>query len=611
MAIPAGTVADIVLSWARQAPAATAIATPGGARISFATLAERADSVARVLTRRGIPVGQAVAVMLPRGADQIAALLGVMRSGAAYVPVDPALPPRRVAAMLRDAGARTVITARAWGAAVDGLGLDVIDVAAALRFTDDAQPFTPPVIPPLSLAYVLFTSGSTGTPKGVMVTHEGFSSYVAYAVRTYRAGDGAGAPVDSPIGFDLTVTSLFAPLVAGRAVTLVPEASGLARIESLAGLLSGSPGYSLLKLTPSTLASLRPVIAPEEMAGAVRALVIGGEQLTYEMLADWRQAVPGTRIINEYGPTETVVGCCVYEVAPGDAGRGPVPIGVPVANAVVSVVGAGGVPAAVGGSGELWVGGAGVARGYAGRPGLTAERFVPRRGGRWYRTGDVVRVGAGGVLSFSGRMDAQVKVRGMRVEPGEVDAVLAGCAGVSGVVTLVREDVPGDRRLTSYVTLAAGFSLGVDEVAEFARERLPEFLVPSSVVVLDAFPLTRNGKVDHGALPAPGSARPALSRAYTPPRTPAEEFVAALFADVLGIDKVGVDDDFFALGGHSLLVPRVTARVREDLGVRMTLRQLFDTPTAAATAAVLETLLDQEAQASASPVVTSAQETRA
>ncbi|HSU83559.1 MAG TPA: amino acid adenylation domain-containing protein, partial [Thermoanaerobaculia bacterium] len=453
---------------------------------------------------------------------------------------------------------------------------------------------------PENPAYVIYTSGSTGTPKGVVVTQRALANYLLWARESYRVAAGPGAPVHSPLGFDLTVTSLLAPLVAGTAATLLPEGQG---VEALAAALRGAPGYSLVKITPAHLEALRQVLPPEEHAGCAAALVIGGEALLAGSLATWRERAPETRLINEYGPTEATVGCCVYEVAAHDPATGAVPIGRPIANTRLHVVGPDLAPVPAGTPGELWIGGEGLARGYLGRPELTAERFVPDPfgsvpGERLYRTGDLGRYLSSGDLEYLGRIDAQVKIRGFRIELGEVEAVLASHPEVGEAAALVREDRPGDRRLVAYVVPRAGAALDAASLRRHARQRLPEPMVPAAFVSLEALPLTRHGKVDRQTLGriAPETERPAGD--WVGPRTPTEELLAGIWEQVLGRERVGAEESFFELGGHSLLATQVTSRIRDVFGVELPLRRLFAAPTVAGLAEEIR----QAAGAAARPI---------
>jgi amino acid adenylation domain-containing protein/non-ribosomal peptide synthase protein (TIGR01720 family) len=564
---------------ADRTPDAVAVIA-GDAAISYRALAERARRVAHLLRAMGVGPGAVVGVCARRSPDLVAALLGVLEAGGAYLPLDPAYPEDRLAFMVADAGARVVITEsplqERLGSAFGEARMLCLD---ADREAIGRHPATREAsdVAADDLAYVMYTSGSTGRPKGVMIPHRGVVSYLDWAARAYRVAEGPGAPVHSSIGFDLTVTSLFVPLVAGRAATLLPEDAG---VDGLAAALRAGVGYGPVKLTPSHLEALSRILAPADAARAARVMVVGGEALTGAALAFFQRNAPDTRIVNEYGPTETVVGCAIHEVPRGGATAGAVPIGRPVARTHVHVLDARGELVPVGVAGELYVGGDQVGRGYLGRPDLTAERFVPDpfdAGSRLYRTGDLVRRLPSGELEYVGRLDQQVKIRGHRVELGEIEAVIADHPAVREVAVLAREDAPGDRRLVAYVVSAEHADL-----AAWARRRLPEPMVPSAWVTLPALPLTENGKVDRRALPAPGAGPPA-DHAIVPPRGPLEEALAAIFAEVLRLDasRVGAHASFFDLGGHSLLAAAAVARVRAAFGVDLPIAAIFEARTPA------------------------------
>jgi len=490
---------------------------------------------------------------------------------------------------------------------------------------------------PENLAYVLYTSGSSGRPKGVMVSHAALAHYLGWSTRAYLGtGDGSGsisrdvplgegprlrgrralapcpkgrrgkwthnpgdvglddgpddgvggAPVHTSLTFDLTVTSLFAPLLAGREVVLVPEHEG---IDGLARTLT-SGGFGFVKLTPAHLDVLGQTLPASRARDAAEVLVVGGEQLLGRQLALWRDHAPEVRIVNEYGPTEATVGCAVHAFAAGDrsvgasAGAGAVPIGRPIANTRLFVLDADFRPVPILAEGTLFIGGGGLARGYLGRPDLTAERFVPDpvsqlAGQRLYRTGDVCRLRADGNLEFLGRADLQLKVRGFRVEPGEIEAALVEHRAVRAAAVVAREDEPGNRRLAAYVVAAPGTEPDAGELRDFLRASLPEHLVPADYVPLAALPLTRHGKVDRQALPKPERALARRRQAPLAPRDDVELQLVAIWEEALGVAPVGIADSFFDLGGHSLLAVRLMAAVEERFGRRLPISTLFETAT--------------------------------
>ncbi|RKH14324.1 amino acid adenylation domain-containing protein, partial [Corallococcus sp. CA053C] len=588
---------------AAQAPDAEALRWNTG-RMTAGALDARANQLAHHLRTLGVGPESRVGICLERGPDLVVALLAVLKAGGAYVPLDPTYPEDRLGYMARDAGLSALLTHQHLEARLPGVNTPVVRMDA-LEAVLAAQPTTRPDVSalPEALAYVIYTSGSTGRPKGVMVTHGGVVNYLAWTLGAYRVADGQGAPVHSSFSFDLTVTSLLAPLAAGRPAVLVDEAVGA--VEGLGEALRRQADHSLVKLTPAHLRLLEAQLGEQDAPGRARAFVIGGEALGYEALEHWRRYAPGTRLINEYGPTETVVGCCIHEVRDDEPRTGPVPIGHPIANTRLYVLDAVGRLAPLGAVGELFIGGDGVGRGYLGRPDLTAEKFVPdpfsmEPGARLYRTGDTVRRRADGVLEYLGRKDDQVKVRGFRIELGEIEAVLTALPDVAAGVVLAREDVPGDRRLVGYVVPKPGASVEAASLRTALRKTLPDYLVPVAFVVLDALPVAVTGKVDRKALPAPEAARPGEDSGFVAPRTPEEELLAGLFAQVLGVEKVGVHDDFFALGGHSLRATQAVSRARDVFQVELPLRDLFEAPTVAG---LLPRLLDAKAKDAEGPRV--------
>src|SRR6185503_12194040 len=434
---------------------------------------------------------------------------------------------------------------------------------------------------PENLAYVLYTSGSTGKPKGVMVTHRGMSNYLNWATEHYGAGDGRGSLCHSPVSFDLTVTSLFTPLLVGKAVVLAAPDNG---VDSLALALRNDTDFSLIKITPAHLDLLAELLPASEVAGKVRTLVVGGEALFNEKLDFWRTNAPQTRIINEYGPTETVVGCCIYEVNGDAADTGPVPIGQPIQNTRLYVLDRYLQPVPIGVTGELYIAGAGLARGYVNSPEITAQKFVPdpfanTAGERMYKTGDLTRYLPDGNIEYVGRNDEQVKIRGYRIELGEIEAAINAGGGVRQCVVVVKGEAER-RALVAYVVREEDRQLTSEEIKGQLRSKLPEYMVPVRYVFLEELPVTDNGKVDRRALPDADDDQRKAS-AYQEGRNDTERELANIWKAVLGVERVGIHDNFFDLGGHSLLAIQVISRVRNVFNVDLPLRALFDSPTIA------------------------------
>ncbi|WP_208928583.1 non-ribosomal peptide synthetase, partial [Streptomyces rapamycinicus] len=538
----------------------------------------RANRLARYLIGRGAGPEAVVAVAVPRSLDMVIAVLAILKSGATYLPIDMAYPPSRISFMLRDARPlAVVVTSRTLG----DLGCDDVptvalgdpytaDTIAALSGSDvtDADRVHP--LHPLHPAYLIYTSGSTGTPKGVAVPHAGIASLALTQADRFEVGEGSRVLQLASPGFDVSMMEMVMAVATG-ATLIVPSARRLVG-EDLAVVLRDQR-ISHAVMSPTVLGSIPDGAFPD-----LRTLIIGIEACPGELVQRWSA---GRRMVNAYGPTEATV----YVTATGQlSGPDVPPIGGPIANTRVYVVdgGLGLVP--VGVVGELYVAGVGLARGYVGRAGLTAERFVADPfggvGERMYRTGDLVRWRSDGALEFVGRADDQVKVRGFRIELGEVEGAVGVHPLVGQVAVVVREDRPGDRRLVAYVVPAGG-ACDVGVVREFVRGRLPEFMVPGAWVVLDRLPVTANGKLDRRALPAP---RGGGGLEYTGPRDGAEELLCRLFAEVLGVERVGVEEGFFDLGGHSLLATRLVSRVRSELGVELPVGMVFEAPTVAALA---------------------------
>ncbi len=590
-AVPGDTLAGMFGARAAQAPASPALVM-AGVSLSYAEVNARASGLARMLAQRGVGPESVVAIMMERSAELVAAVLAVGKAGGAFLVVDPGDPPERTRFILSDARPVVVLAATACAASIPAqaattvLILDEPLVPAGPAAADGADPggagrHGTPL--PAHSAYVTYSSGATGQPRGVVVTHAGISSLAATELERFEVTSGSRVLQFASAGSDGFVLELCAAFAAGAALVIPPPGPLIG--EALAAALTTSQVTHAL-IPPSTLASV-------EAAGFAgpETLIVGGEACSAELAQRWSR---GRRLINAYGLTESTVVAITSDPLNGS---GAPPIGRPVLNAQAFVLDRWLHPVPTGVAGELYVAGAGLARGYLGRPGLTAARFAAcpfgARGERMYRTGDLARWRPDGVLEFAGRADAQVRIRGGRVEPGEIEAVLAGHPLVRQVVVAAREDRPGSRRLVAYVVPAGP---GVDEaddeppgalaaaVRAFAAERLPEYLVPGAVTLLDALPLTVTGKLDRRALPAADYAAGARGRQ---PATSHEEALRGLFAEVLGLPEVGVDDSFFELGGYSLQAVRLVSRIRTVLGVEAGIQVLFEAPTVAALAAWL------------------------
>ncbi|HXQ69567.1 MAG TPA: amino acid adenylation domain-containing protein, partial [Pyrinomonadaceae bacterium] len=602
---PVECVQELFEQQVERTPEATAIRL-AGERLSYRELNARANQLAHHLRTLGVGPEVLVGLCLPRSLELVVAVLGILKAGGAYVPLDAEYPAERLSFMVEDAGVSLLLTESGqveklpvyWG---QTLCLDTdwetIGRASAENLASGVSGE--------NLAYVIYTSGSTGQPKGVMIEQRGLVNYLNWALRTYAPEAGAGALLHSSLSFDLSVTSLYVPLLTGRCLELLPAT---AEVDGLGETLQRGTDYTLLKVTPAHLQLLNGQLSGAEKAGASRTLVLGGENLTWEMIRSWREQAPGVRIYNEYGPTETVVGSSIYEVGEEEANSnssGSVPIGRPIANTELYLLNEELEPVGVGVSGELYIGGAGLARAYLQRGGLTAERFIPHpysrtEGARLYRTGDVARYLADGQLEYVGRADEQVKVRGYRIELGEVEAVLGRQWGVAECVVVARGE-GGEKRLVAYVVGQAEAKLSATELRTQLSEQLPSYMVPGAFVVLDQLPLTKNGKVNKRALPDPELEPNRIS--YVAPRNPTEEKLAAIWCEVLGLEGIGIHDNFFELGGHSLLATQVFSRASAFFEVEFPFRLIFEAPTVAEFAVAAEEIRNSQQSRITAPAI--------
>ena len=565
----------------------------GSESLSYQELNERANRLARRLRQLGVGPEALVGVRMERGWEIVVALLSVLKAGGAYLPMDASYPAERLNFLVADAGVKVILTQERLSGRGPEREVAVVCVDREWeRIAEESGENLGIEVEEENLAYVIYTSGSTGRPKGVMITQRGLRNYLKWSEEAYPLRAGEGSLLHSPLGFDLTVTALYPALLSGGRLRVVAESDGVGK---LVEELRKERELGLVKLTPAHLEVLNQWLPVEEMGGRTKALVIGGEALYGEQLKLWQSYAPGTRLINEYGPTETVVGCCVYEVKGGERLSGGVPIGRPIANTQLYILDEQQRVVGVGEKGELYIGGAGVARGYLGRAEETAERFVPdpygEAGGRLYRTGDVARYRWDGEIEYVGRGDDQVKVRGYRIELGEIEAVLRGQEGVGEAAAVMRED-GGERRIVAYVTEEKrdgerGAPFEARELKRELRERLPEYMVPSEIVVLGEMPLTANGKIDRRALLSLERPRAVLAEAYVAPQNEMEQAIANLWRETLRLEKVGRVDNFFDLGGHSLLMLELHTKLQETFDADLALVEMFKYPTVASLAQYL------------------------
>ncbi|MFN6470969.1 MAG: amino acid adenylation domain-containing protein [Nostoc sp. SerVER01] len=566
-------------------------------QLTYRELNNRANQLAHYLKKLGVKPEVLVGICIERSLLMVVAVLGILKAGGAYLPLDPAHPKERLAFILEDTKSPVLLTQESL---IEKLPTDDIKVVCLdSHWEKIAQDFSEnPVCKTnlANLAYVIYTSGSTGKPKGTLIPHQGLLNYLSWCTQAYTVELGKGTTVHSSLAFDLTITSLFSPLLVGRQVELIPENHS---IESLGNALRQESNLSLVKITPAELLLLSGQLSSTEVAGITRAFIIGGENLLTESISFWKRFAPDTMLVNEYGPTETVVGCCIYRVPKDEIESSSVPIGQPIANTQLYVLDEYHQPVPIGVPGELYIGGAGLARGYLNRPELTAVKFIPHPfshepGARLYKTGDLARYRADGNLEFLGRIDHQVKVRGYRIELGEIEGLLGQHPKVQEAVVLMREDIPKNQRLVAYFVANSETAPTTAELRNFLKEQLPEYMLPSVFVELKALPLTTNGKVDRRALPIPDGDRPELEEVYVAPRSEMEQAIAKVWQEVLQLENVGINDNFFDLGGHSLLIVQVNNQLRTIFQQDIPVVTMFQNPTIHSLAGYLSQKTDEK-----------------
>jgi amino acid adenylation domain-containing protein len=563
--------------------------------LTFGQINGRANQLAHHLLRCELEPEMRVGVMLPRTPDVLVALLAVFKAGGCYLPLDPEYPAERLAFMLEDAGASLLITDESVRPHVAEHAARVISLdteAEQLARLSTENPASE--VRPEQLAYIIYTSGSTGRPKGVAVEHRQLSHTMQAAQEVLKLTEADCLPAIASFSFDISLLELLAaPLAGGRSLLISTrealDAKGAVRVLEEATVLHAVPGLMRRFLS---FAREQAASATTETRRQLRQLLVGGEAVAPELLAEMYAVFESADVRVLYGPTEATIICASYEVSRERAVNHQM-IGRPLANTVLRVLDSRGKLVPVGVEGEICIGGEGLARGYWRRPALTTEKFVgdqygARAGARIYRTGDKGRYLPDGSVEFTGRVDEQVKVRGFRIESGEIESVLREHESVTEAVVIALEDKGGEKRLVAYVVAAHDASRNVSELRSHLKGRLPDYMIPSVFVYLEALPLTRHGKIDRGALPAPEAERPALAEAFLAPQTPTEKSLAAVWTKLLGINRVGSNDNYFELGGDSLLATQLVSQVRGVFEVELPLVELFRHPTLAELAASIE-----------------------
>ena len=565
--------------------------------LSYGALNARANQLARDLMSMGVGPDVPVALCVERSLDMIVGILGILKAGGAYVPLDHALPPQRLATLIEESRAPVVVCQQHLSDlfAESHARLLVLDDASG-RVSQGARENCCSGVTPSNLAYALFTSGSTGTPKGVLIEHRQLLNYVDGVCNRLQLPSDASFATVSSFAADLGNTAIFPALLGGGCLHIVSQD----RVMDPAAMAEYGErhGVDCLKIVPSHLGALLSSPRPERVLPR-RCLVLGGEASSWDLVNRIEALSSDCRVMNHYGPTETTVGVLAYRHERGHLrtdDSDTLPLGRPLSNSQIYLLDSRARPVPIGVNGELHIGGAGVSRGYVNRPDQTAASFVPNPfssdpGARMYRTGDVARYLSDGNVEFLGRADHQVKIRGFRVELGEIESVLEEHGSVEAAIVMAREDVPGDKRLVGYVVRRGDARVTADELRDYVRERLPEYMVPTAIALLDQLPLNRNGKVDRGALPPITLTPDQGKRPAVLPRTTTEERLMEIWSEVLNNRSLGVHDDFFESGGHSLLAMQLIVRVREAFHVDLPLPALFDTPTVAGLAQSIESLI--------------------
>ena len=579
-------VPQLVAAQAETTPGAVALVM-GDQVLRYGELNRRANQLAHYLQELGVRPGMLVGICIERSLDMVVGLLGILKAGAAYVPFDPAYPVERLYFMLKDAQASVLVTHHhlAQRFATQGIRVVCPDADAALAQQSIANPTSTVTVE--DLAYVIYTSGSTGQPKGALITHGGLLNLVYWHRRAFAVTPSDRATQVASPAFDATGWELWPYLTTGASIYLPDEETRVAPA-SLRDWLMGC-GITITFLPTALAESVMALEWP--LQTPLRFLLTGADTLHHYPSPSLPFA-----LVNNYGPTETTVVATSGRVLPVEHTDGPPSIGRPIDNTQVYILDEHLRRVPIGEPGELYIGGAGLAKGYLNRPELTAERFIPHPfsdelGARLYKTGDLARSLPDGQIAFLGRVDHQIKIRGYRVEPNEIVSVLDKHPAIQASVVVAREDIPGDKRLVAYIVAVPGAHVTQSSLRGTLLPYLPDYMIPSAFVGLEALPLTPNGKVDRAALPVPDANNTFRDEVVTAPSTPLEERLTGLVASLLGLDQIGIDDNFFMLGGHSMLGTQLIVQVVDSFGVDLSLRTLFEAPTVRQLSAEIERLI--------------------
>jgi amino acid adenylation domain-containing protein len=551
--------------------------------LSYAELNARSNQLAHYLQKQGVKAEMLVPICVERSLEMVVGILGILKAGGAYVPVDPAYPEDRISYMLEDTGASIILSNKKSSDHLQGTSALVIELDRDWKLIEKEKSNSlQSVINPEQLAYVIYTSGSTGKPKGVMIEHQSLVNYLSNSKTSYinESGVNSGSFIHLSYTFDASLTGLFMPLLSGKYIVLGSGDS--LEVFTDRNLEKYAP-YDFIKITPSHLGLLPTTFKSAGGSWLTGKLVIGGEALRLSQFDPLINSGINAEIINEYGPTEATVGCSTYSfytLGEHEFTQNEVPIGKPIANAQIYILSNNKELSPIGVAGELYIGGDGLARGYLNRPELTAEKFIKDQfsqepGARLYKTGDLGRWLPDGNIEYMGRIDDQVKIRGYRIELGEIESVLNGCEHVSQAVVLAKEDSSGNKRLIGYVVPKEEFNK--QDIEDYLNTKLPEYMVPAQWVELESIPLTPNGKVDRKALPDPELAD--RTDEYAAPQNETEEKLAEIWQEMLEVDRVGIHDDFFDIGGHSLLAISLVSIIRKVFGLELPINDVFDYPT--------------------------------